>query len=107
MNSGIDLVLKSESLAFVVGVGTEGSENLILLAGREVFSRDDSDLFFLVEQGIKFLVLLSDFSNDVKTLVLSEHSQEMDCGWVERSGFEESFIELSDLLKSNTGIFGE
>ena len=73
----INLVVDGELLALVLGIGLKSCNNLRLLVGAELSSRDNGDLLLLVELLVELGVLLGDLVDEVQALVLSEHSQEL------------------------------
>jgi len=106
-DGSVNLVVDSELLAFVHGVGLKGRDDLLLLVGGEVASRDDCDLLLLVEGSVQFAVLLCDVDDLSQTLVLGQDYHETQSGLAESSSLLESFVELSDLFRTNTTVFGE
>lgn len=64
LNGWVKSELKFELLAFVVGVGLQGREDLVLLTLAQWLGRDDSNLLLLVEQGIEFLISVRDATDE-------------------------------------------
>jgi len=104
---GIHLVLNGEFFAFVLGVLLEGEENLVSLSVVQLIGRDNSDLLFLVELRVQFLVLLSNLLNENKSLVLSEHCQEVHSEVGEGGGLQKSVVQKFDFLSADTLVLGE
>jgi len=63
------LVLDGEGFAGVLGIGLECTEHFTLLFGVQLFCRDDSNLFFLVELLVQLLVLAGNLLDVDKALV--------------------------------------
>ena len=103
----INLVVNSELLAGVLGVGLEGGDNLRLLVGVELRGRDDGDLLLLVELLVELGVLVRDAVEAVETLVLVQHLDESLSGSADTSNFLKDLVELSNLLRSDALVLSE
>ena len=103
----INLVVNSELLAGVLGVGLEGGDNLRLLVGVELRGRDDGDLLLLVELLVELGVLVGDAVEAVETLVLVQHLNESLGGSADTSNFLKDHVELSNLLRSDALVLSE
>jgi len=107
LDSSIHLILNSESFTSVLWVGLESSEHLRLLVIVQWLCRNDSDFLLLVKLLVEFLVFNSDVFQRVETLILSQHSQEVDSALVERSNRCESLVHFSDFAEAYTTVLGE
>ena len=79
----------------------------MLLTIRERSGRDDRDFLFFVELLVKLSVLGANLLKINETLVLCKNSQEVDCGFAERSSLSEGLVEQSDFFGTDTAILSE
>ena len=103
----IDLELKHELFALVLGVSLEGAKNLLLLSGGETVGGNDGDLLLLVELLVKLGVLLGDLLDVHEALVLGEDLDEADGDLVEVASLLKANVEGADLLNTDTGVQSE
>jgi len=107
LDCSIHLILNSESFTSVLRVSLKSRKHLRLLVIVQWLSRNDSDFLLLVKLLVEFLVFNSDVFQRVKTLILRQHSQEVDSALVERSNRQKSLIHFSDFAQANTTILCE
>ena len=103
----VDLVVNRKLLAFVLGVGLEGSNHLGLLVAREGLSRDDRDLFLLVFGLVQLDVLVSNLADEVQALVVGKNGQEVERGVAEGGSLLEGHVQLSNFFAANATVLGE
>jgi len=107
LDGGVHSELELELLVFVLGVGLEGSEDLVLLGGGELLGRDNGDLLLLVEGLVELGVLGGNEVQVGESLVLGEDLDELDGEGVEIGKRLQSLVELLDFLGANACVLRE